>query len=68
MGGMKRNLRRKGEKLARMCWKKLKEKDRVGKVESRWEKEIKRFFKERRVELKEVERRGGKDWRSGEKG
>lgn len=47
----------KGSELARIRWKELKEKCKAGKVESGWEGEREKFFKDRGVELEEVERK-----------
>lgn len=33
--------------MAKLCLEELEEKGRVGKVESRWEEEKRKFFKER---------------------
>lgn len=43
--------------MARVCWEELKEKGRKGKVKSSWEEERYKFFKDKGVELEEVERR-----------
>lgn len=47
--------------MARMCWENLKEKGR--KVESGWEKEKRRYFREKGMQLEKVEKRRGEgDW------
>lgn len=46
--------------LARLCWKELKKKGRKGKIKLGWEEKRRRFFRERGVELEEVERRRSK--------
>lgn len=52
--------------MARLCWEELKKKGRVEKVESRWEKERRRFLKKKGVELEEMERRRREcDWFGG---
>lgn len=47
----------RGSELARMYWEELKEKGMVGKVESGWEEERRRFFNDRGVEMEEVEKK-----------
>lgn len=51
----------KGNELTRICCEKLKKKDRVGRVESSWEEERRKFFKNREVKLEEVKRRRMED-------
>lgn len=43
--------------MARQCWEEMKEKDKVGKVKSWWEEKRRKFFKERGMELEEMEKR-----------
>lgn len=52
--------------MARLCWEELKEKGRVGKVESGWNEERRKFFRERGVKLKEVKKGEGRGISLGE--
>lgn len=47
----------KESELARRCWKEMKERYREGKTKSRWEKEMKDFFKSKGMRLEEIERK-----------
>jgi len=53
----------RGNELARKCWEEIKERGREGRKSSEWGRERERFFGERGISLKEVERR-----REGERG
>jgi len=47
----------KGSELTRLCWEEMRERCRKGKVGSDWEEERGKFFMERGMEVREVERR-----------
>jgi len=47
----------KGSELTRLCWEEMREKCREGKIGSIWEEERGKFFRERELEIKEVQRR-----------
>jgi len=56
----------RGSGLARMCWEEMRERNRKGRESSGWERERRRFFEERGIEVEseERERREGEgdDW------
>lgn len=54
----------RGSNLARKCWEEVRERAKVGKAGSDWERERKKFFEERGKKVEEVEekREEGVDW------
>jgi len=51
----------KGSELTRLCWEEMREKCREGKSRSDWEEERGKFFRERELDVREVERRRMED-------
>jgi len=47
----------KGSELKRLCWEEMREKCREGKRDSVWKEKRGKFFRERKLDVREVERR-----------
>lgn len=47
----------RGNELTRSCWRELRERAREGKVGSEWDEERRRFFEDKKWEIRELERK-----------